>query len=381
MQLKLSHTACLVLLSGTVAYTENYVSIQYMGYDEESGKTTVHSPQIELNKEFGTDYVLHLSLGHDSLSGASPTMYDGLSGASASIPPTTVYPSQIRYGYVPYDDNRTFYSGAFTMRFANRDELTIGGEYSYENDYTSRGISAEYLHYLDESKNRSVSLGVSYQKDDVDIHCFLGGEECDTTSGASAKTITKDLDALQIEVGFSQVLNMTSLVKGSIFYSHEEGYLSNPYMHVVRDKNKIVREAKPEERNAYGATLEYSKALNEALNVTLFYRLYHDSWEIWSHTIGANAFCELNDKWTFGIGGRYYVQTAAYFYSGSKTYFTDEKYASSDRRMDAYSAYDVHASVDHKLTDQITVKTSAGYYVQPSHFDAVYYTVGLKYSF
>ena len=380
MQLRLSIVTCTLLLA-TASLAEDYISIQYMGYDEESGQTTVHSPHIEFNKEFGADNVLHLSIGYDSLSGASPTMYDSFSGASATLPAGTVFASDIRYGYIPYEDERTAYSAAWTTRFESRDELTLGVDYSSENDYTSRGISAEYLHYLDESKNQSISLGVSYQKNDIDIYCFMGNSECDTTSGASPKNITKTLDATSIEIGFTQIIDQTSLIKTSLFYANEDGYLSNPYMRIVRDGNKITQESKPNKREAYGLTLEYSKALSDALSMTLYCRYYDDDWDVTSHTLGVSLFYEVNEKLTVGFATRYYTQSAAYFYSPQKDYFTNEIYASSDRRMGEYDAYDYKLSADYKLTESTTLQGSVGYYEQPNHFDATYYSVGFKYAF
>ena len=84
MQLKYSLAAALALIS--FANAQNYVSVQYMDYDEDSGRTTIHSPHIELNLDLGVDYTLNLSGVIDSLSGASPTYYDSSSGASAKLP-------------------------------------------------------------------------------------------------------------------------------------------------------------------------------------------------------------------------------------------------------------------------------------------------------
>ncbi len=380
MQLKPSLLAFTLLLAAH-AQADDYVAVHYIHYDEGSGRTTIQTPTVEINKDFGTDYTLNLSAGRDALSGASPTWYDATSGASARLPDHAVPANDIHYGNIAYDDNRTFVSGALTTRFENRDALTVGLNYSSESDYLSRGVSAEYLHYLDEGKNRSVSVGLSYQKNSVDVHCFLGNTICDAISGASSKTITKDLDVINAEIGLTQILDTQSLIKASLFYNYESGYLSNPYMRVVRNKTHLVEEAKPDTRKGGGATLTYSRALTDDLSANLYYRFYHDDWGITSHTISLSTFYTLNDTLTLGLAGRYYTQSAAWFYHPGKAHFTDETYASSDRRMGAWHAYDVKVSADIHVSEAITIQSAAGYYTQPGNFHSRYLSVGMKYGF
>jgi len=167
MQLKYSIVAISALVS--FANAQNYVSVQYMDYDEDSGRTTIHSPNIELNLDFGVDYTLNISGVVDSLSGASPTYYDSSSGASAKIPIGSVLTSDIAYGDIPYSDKRKAFSANLTKRLKSRDELSIGYSYSTENDYISNEISLGFLHYLDKSKNRSLDFGLSYQKNKIKI--------------------------------------------------------------------------------------------------------------------------------------------------------------------------------------------------------------------
>ncbi len=46
--------------------------------------------------------------------------------------------SDIEYGDIDYEDERKAVSLSLTKRFKNRDELTIGGDYSSEYDYDSK---------------------------------------------------------------------------------------------------------------------------------------------------------------------------------------------------------------------------------------------------
>ncbi len=381
MQLRLSVLASLLLATNALL-AEDYVSVQFMGYDEDSGRTTIITPSVEINKEFGADYTLNLSFTHDSVSGASPTYYDAFSGASAKLPDSTTLKHDVKYGNIEYEDERKAVSLALTKRFESRDELTLGGNFSDEYDYTSKELSAEFLHYINSTKNQSVSFGVSYQKNDVSINCDLGNSECDALSGASEKIM--DLDVLSSEVGFTQIIDKTSLIKASLFYINEDGYLSNPYMRVVRDYNtnaKISQEVKPDDRTAYGATLAYSKSINSKLSSITNYRFYSDDWDITSHTIENELYYEWSDDFVAGLGIRYYIQSEADFYSHKKDFFTDQKYASSDRRISDFDSVNIKLSAEYKLNKKISLNSSINYYEQFDYFDAKYYNIGVKYKF
>ncbi len=379
MQLKLSILTCSLLCFSSL-YAEDYVNVQYVGYDEDSGRTTIYSPSIEINKDFGADYALNLFFTIDSLSGASPTYFDASSGASASSKGETEI-ENIKYGDIDYDDNRNAGGILLTKRFASRDELTVGVNVSRERDYYANEVSGEYLHYLDQSKNQSISFGASYQKNEILIDCKLGNDECDSSSGASE---VKNLDVVSAEVGFTQVIDKTSLVKASIFYINEDGYLDNPYMRIVRNYNtssEITQESKPDTRVAYGTLIQYSKALNSKISTTSSYRLYSDDWDITSHTISGDLYYEVTDKLTTGVGLRYYIQSEAKFYSAKKDYFTEQLYASSDRRMSDFTSINYKLSSDYKINNKISINGGLTYYSQPDYFDAFYYNIGAKYRF
>ncbi len=384
MQLKHSIAAAALLMASTLP-AEDYISVQYMYYDEAEGRTTVSTPVIELNKDFGVDHTLNFTFTHDTVSGASPTWYDSASGASSTIPDGAVNPDDLAYGYLPYSDRRQAYGLLLTTRFASRDQLSIGGNYSDEKDYTARELSAEYLHYLDPGKNRSVSFGISYQNNTVTAFCEKNGWLCDTQSGASPKATSERLEAYNIQVGAVQILDTTSLVKLSVFAIIENGYLSNPYMNVVRYYDTgspvLAPERKPDARNACGAMLNYSKAMTDTLSFNGSYRLYDDDWDILSHTLNGELYIEQTRKLTLGLGLRYYTQSAATFYHAGKDYFTDEKYASSDRRMAQYDAMDYHIGFSYALHDTLIINANMDYYIQYQHFDAMYYNAGFKYLF
>jgi len=360
---------------------EDYVSVQYMQYDESNDRTSISAPSIEINKDFGTDYTLNAQIVSDSVSGASPIFYDASSGPSAySRGP--VNDGDVTYGNVDYDDQRTAAALLLTTRFDNRDELKMGLNYSSERDYYSYEGSAEYLHYLGEDKNQAVSLGLSYQYNEVLIQeCIFNGD-CDTQSGASQK---EDNTVLSAEVGFTQIIDTSSYAKAALFTIVEDGYLSSPYHNVVRnyglsEQTVIVSEARPDSRTAYGTSLAYVKAFGDDLTAHFDYRYYSDDWDIDSHTLSAEVFYEIGDFVVNG-GLRYYMQSEADFYSASKATFTNEQYASSDERLSDFDAMNYKLQVEYHLSETIDLNIGAAYYDQSTGLTATYFTTGIKYKF
>ncbi len=378
LKIKLSFLTTIALATSSLI-AEDYVSVQLVHYDEDSGRTTVLKPSIEVNKDFGADYSLNVNLISDTISGASPTFYDANSGASA-YSRGFVNQEDIVFDNVKYDDERVAAGATLTTRFANRDELVTG--FNYSDDYQSSEISGEYLHWLDNSKNNSISFGLSYQFNEIATATEKYDDDddnYDTDSGATMK-----LNVINAEIGFTQIINKNSLIKTSLFYSNEDGYLNNSYMNVIRYYDttpQIVIENKPDSRSAYGATLQYIVALNDKMSLNSAYRYYSDDWDINSHTISSELYYEHGEKWIFGAGVRYYTQSKAKFYSGKKDFFTNEKYVSSDRRMSNFDAINYKLSADYRVNEKISINVGTNYYDQRDIFSAVYYNAGLKYRF
>lgn len=380
------------LLCATTLMAEDYVSVQYVGYDESDNRASISSPAIEISKDFGVDYSLKVGLTADSVSGSSPiwydtTEYDATTSASTHTRSLNTPVGDIEYAQVDYEDNRKAVSALLTKRFASRDELSVGLNHSTENDYEANELSAEYLHFLGSSKNQSISAGISYQANKVEVSCHENyenyanyDERCDSTTGASE---LYDINVIAAEIGFTQILDENSLVKVSLFGASEDGYLSNPYMNVVRNRVNsnvdIVAENKPDTRMSYGSTLQYTRALTSTLSSNTTYRLYSDDWGIMSHTLSTEMYYELGSAWILGGGLRYYTQSEADFYKSG--YFDNELIASSDERMREFDAIGYKVSADYKISKDLSANLGYSYYDQKDTFNATYYNVGVKYKF
>ncbi len=378
MQLIRLSLAATLLLSSMQA--DDYVNVQFLQYNEHNERASISSPSAEVNIDFGTDYTLNGTYTLDSISGASPTYYDASSGASAYSRGENSR-ENVTYGPIEYEETKRMVGSLHgTMRLANRDEITLGGSFSNEIDYRSAVISLEGMHYLDTSKNSTFTLGLSFQKDNILIECRQNSN-CDASSGASKKLRA---DTITSQATFSQNLDSSSVLKTSLFFSNADGYLSNPFMNVVRNFDttpRITNDNRPEHRRGYGGVIKYIKSLDARTTLHTSYRLYHDNWEVNSHTWDNSLYYEMNPSLTWGFGLRYYLQDSAYFYSGSAETFTDEIYASSDERLGSFDTVNLSLNADYKLNDNLVYHLGANYYTQNKGTTARYFTTGLKYTF
>ena len=370
--LKLSQATILAILASHALHAENYVSVEFLQYDENDNRVSVSAPSLSVSYDIGTDYTIKADMVHDAVTGATPSWQpDSNSGASSrDNSGDYVYKNQT------FDEERNAGSIMVTKRFANRDELYVGGDYSRESDFDAKTGSIEYMHYLDKSHNQAMNIGASYSYNEILAYDYDGG------SGASQK---EESTSINFQVGFTQVLSDSSSAKVSAFTLVDDGYLTNPHANVVRDygtaNQELVTENRPDRRNAYGVNLQYITLLGDDVSYQAKYRYYTDDWEIDSHTLDNDIYYALNKKLTLEVGLRYYTQTEASFYNGAKDYFTTETFASSDERLSEFDALTYKASVDFRQNDTLSYNLGGEFYSQSTGLDATMITVGMKYRF
>ena len=370
--MQLSKITAIAIIASTTLQAENYVSVEYLQYDESDSRVSVSAPSVSISHDIGTDYNIKADFVHDAVSGATPS-WQSDTGSGASSRDTY---EDYTYGNQKFDEARNAASILLTTRFANRDELYTGFDYSRESDFDSKSISAEYLHYTDKSHNQSITVGASYAYNEILSYDY------DTGSGASQKETASSINA---EIGLNQVLNAKSSVKVSGFIISDDGYLSNPHASIIRDykssNRRQVSENRPDTRLAYGMDMKYIRLLTDNLSYQIGYRFYSDDWDISSHTINNDIYYKVTDNLTLGAGLRYYDQSEAEFYNGSKKFFSTEEYASSDERLSSFDALTYKASVDYKFSDKISYNLGGEFYSQSTGLDATIFTTGIKYKY
>jgi hypothetical protein len=366
-KIKLSIATALVCSSLSA---EDVVSFQILNYSENNDRIDVIAPSLAFEKDFGVDYTLNVDIVGDSVSGATPTWkdVDSTSGASKLSKSGDYVYDKVEMD----DDNRLALSTSLLIRDENRDETTFGVAYSTESDFRSYEASINHLKYLDESHNKSISVGFSYQKNDL--------LDYDAISGASS---TESFDKISLEAGFTQIIDKDSIIKPSIFYSYEDGFLDNPYLRVIKNINgveELIKEHRPDTKAIYGVSTKYIRSLSKNLIIHSDYRFYHNNWDINSHTIDNSLYYTLNDKITLIPSFRYYMQSEASFYS-DKAFSSSSKEYSSDYRLSDFDSTHTGLRVEYKYSSELSFNFSTSFYSQSTGLDATMISSGFEYKY
>ena len=81
------------------------------------------------------------------------------------------------------------------------------------------------------------------------------------------------------------------------------------------------------------------------------YRIYHDTWGITSHTIGARFITSFSKRLELRLRERFYTQGAASFYQNN--YTTPQEYMAFDRELSPLWSETFGGKLAYKFTDRI----------------------------
>ncbi len=352
---------------------EDSVELTNQYYFESDDRISVNYTAIDIKKDFGTDWSLSASFSVDEITGGSP-IWDSVSSPSPCMdeggnyicgdpenrpgnliggPQTDM--SDFVFRNVELVDQRNAANLSLVHRTESRDELTFGLAYSEEIDFESQEASFGYLHYLDASKNNSLSFGASIQKNK---ELFYFDEAW------------FDIDVMSAEVSYTQIFNSKTLAKLTLFGAKETGALTNPYQTVIRRVNILdddasldpiyryfrAREIRPDEKNLFGIALTGVSELEDGLKVHAHYRYYKDDWDILSHTVDLKAYYNLTEKIVLAPNVRYYKQSQANFFKDRRDvdFIFDGRGgpASTDDRLGDFYTITYALGIESKLTDK-----------------------------
>lgn len=391
-----------VVSMGQAAESTDTVSFNHEYYAESDERIVVKYTMFDFKKDFGTDWSLAVSFSIDTITGGTP-IWDSISAPSPctdefgnyicddpekrpgnllGAPQTDL--SDFVYRNIHMVDKRKAGNIALTYRTPARNEWSFGVAYSEEEDFTSKEASLGYLHYLDETKNNSLSFGISVQKNKA---LFYFDEEW------------RDMDILSAELSYTQIFNPKTLGQITLFRTRQSKTLTNPYQTVLRRVNVLddeptldpiyryyrAREIRPDVKDISGIAINAISEVQDGLKVHAHYRLYKDNWDIMSHTVNLKAYYSLTDKITLAPNIRYYNQSAASFYKGHKEadfiFSEREGPASSDERLGAFHSFTYALGLESKLNDTWDINLHVA--TQKTSYDLKSYWIsaGVKYAF
>lgn len=284
----------------------------------------------------------------------------------------------------------------FTTRYYfDNTTLSASGGYSDEPDFLSNFGSINFSHELN---NKLTTFNAGYGVTSNTITRNSGGNHLASHHAdkpeygpAKYRSLNEQSTFHSFNLGFSQVLSKHTLFQSTANFTHQSGYLSNPYKYVyVRgeitpeeyyelstnssevDWHKITklevagpevfRENRPRQRNLWSLSNHLNHHL-PALDATLQfdYRFYIDDWNINSHTFDVKWLQALGNGWTVTPGIRYYSQSQAAFFA---PYFLSPRadgHYSSDFRLSGFGDLSGGVTVGKQFARGIQLQTSFEY--------------------
>ena len=298
---------------------ENHVDYRYEYYSEENDRMKIETHSVYFEQKLADAVTAKGEFIYDGISGATPTGTHNLAGKAL----TTQVEDTRRAGNVGLD-------WKFTQHL-----LSPGFAYSEESDYTSYGISlGDAIEFND--KNTILQFGASHNFDRV---------------RHADRTTWSEKDSTDVIVGISQLLSPTTVANAAFTFGYDDGFLNDPYRLAEYHPdifpagfNIGVTEHRPGYRSRevlFLSLTHYFDKLNASLEGS--YRFHHDSYEVFSHTLGLTWHQRLGNHFIIEPMFRFYEQSAASFYTTtfSGGYSTDPAgLHSSDYRLSEFYSLD-----------------------------------------
>jgi hypothetical protein len=310
--------------------------------------TTVVSPVVHASAEVGDNDTVTLGYLADVVTSAS---IDVVSQASA----TTIH--DVRH-QVSASEAHTF--GSVTA--------TGGYTYATENDYQAHSLSLGASKALND-KNTTIAVGYAL--------------ELDRVGRAEDRNFGESLTVNSGTISLTQVVTKRVVAQVGYELGYAAGYQASAYRYVpvMGDTGAppmaYVPETDPDTRFRHAGVVGVNWFLPRDSSLQADYRLYHDTWGITSHTIGARYYINLGDSVELRLRSRFYVQNGASFYQSRYDGFM--KYMTADRELSPLWSETLGAKLTYAFTDRFEGEAKLdGFYYHYSDFPALATRLGVN---
>ena len=326
-------------------------------YNEGDNRVQDISLNILAVRNFVDDRFLTLSLGVDTLTGATPIGAIPFDGPQTFTSPSGLQVRTTTPNEIPLDqsflDTRVSLAASWDQPWGRMNRFSAGVSASNEYDYLHLGANVKLSRDFN-SRNTTASLGLAYSADEFDP---VGGAPMPLTpmldvGDLSNRMSAQDKDIVDVVFGVSQVVNRNVVVQLNYSYSAADGYLNDPYKIVSLvdpvSGDPIARpqvpgvdgpsheyrfESRPDERTKHSFYGQAKYYMNGRV-LDASYRYMTDDWDIDSHTIDLRYRWPVGERSYFEPHVRYYTQSHADFYRTS---------------LDGSLPLPTHASADYRL--------------------------------
>lgn len=336
-----------------------------LAYYREQGRIQAIEPVISAVRDLSDGGKLALNFTFDSLSGSSPNGAFPSRVAQTFTSPSAQSLASARHlytvspGRLPadphYSDARIAAATDWTLPFSRLTRLTMGGKFSYEDDFYSATVNATVEHDLND-KNTTLSLGVSSENDFLQP---IGGAPAPLSNySLFEKGGHKSKRGQGLLLDLTQVMSRNWLSELNLSLDRFSGYLNDPYKIVsvidgAGDPVAYLYENRPDSRTRRSIYLDNRVGWRRA-SVDLALRYMTDTWGIHSDTAqfklrwwsaGRDQYFEPSVRW--------YRQSAADFYKPwIPSDSTQGSYVSADSRLAAFHALTYGLKYGIRLNDR-----------------------------
>ncbi|MFT6268639.1 MAG: hypothetical protein ACJAVV_001454 [Alphaproteobacteria bacterium] len=332
-------------------------------YYGETDRVSLVEGVFNANKDFGDEHIFNGKVVIDALTGASATGAAAQADIQSFTRPSGNGQYDTASSAIPLDDTfkdtRVQVSGQWTQPLFKDTRVSGGVNLSNEYDYFSAGINGSIAKDFDR-KNRTLSLGLSYQFDSIDPvglapvpfsemvfrNDFSDEDTFQTAFDATRNQDSQEKDTLDLVLGFTQVINKRMLMQFNFGLSVADGYLNDPYKVLSQVNSQgitqaLVHENRPKKRTKQNVFWQTKYAMESGV-IDVSYRYATDDWEIDSHTIDSRFRFNLSDTKYIQPHIRYYQQAAADFY---QPFLINDaplpEFASADYRLGEMTAFTI----------------------------------------
>jgi Protein of unknown function (DUF3570) len=345
---------------------ENWQIQSALAYYHEDGRIQAIEPVVSAARETADGGKIDLNFTFDSLSGSSPNGASPSRAAQTFASPSAKSFAAARHTYTVgpgrlpvdpnYSDARAAGGANWTFNLSRLTQATVGGKFSYEDDFYSATVNASIDHSFND-KNTTISFGVNSENDFLQP---IGGAPVALSDyGQFEKGGHKSKHGEGLLAGVTQVMTRSWLMQANMTLDRFSGYLNDPYKIVsvidgAGTPVAYIYESRPDSRTRRSGYLENRVAWRRS-SAALSLRYMTDTWGVRSDT------AQLRLRWWnaaqdqyFEPSLRWYRQTAADFY---QPWIVDSAqqgpYVSADSRLAAFHALTYGIKYGINLSDRL----------------------------
>ena len=324
------------------------IGSRVLSYRETGDRMKVLEPVLWLKTPIGERWEFSASATIDIVSGASAITVTNVSGRPAQV-----------YTGASITDRRKANDAGLKYKFGELNEHALAATYatSFEKDYDSKayGLNATF-----DFNERNTTLALGY-----------GGSD-DIVRSVTDRTLVRDRRSRELLMGFTQLLDRSTLVQSNLTITRQSGYLNDPYRLTISlfpgGGGTLAKDTRPDTRRII-AWLTRAKRANGANGfLSGEYRYARDDWGVRSHTLALSWQKPFGELWAIEPGLRYYTQRAADFYRPEILAAPVPRHTSSDQRLASFGALEPSLKLILKLNAETTVDLSYAYYRQQGNW-------------